>query len=122
MKHVGTSPYLALALVAALLSGCASKPAEPTTADLMRGHASDEQESVDRKSMLAERWERGKKLGAEGSKRIQDGEERLQKAEREAEKARQQIERGKREITEGSKLVREAEQRFREEFPDMKLD
>lgn len=67
--------------VAMSLWGCASK--EPTTADLMRGQASQLQGRVDLKNRLAGDWEKGKRLVESGENKIRDGQEKMEKGRRE---------------------------------------
>ncbi len=122
MQSLKVSQCLSLVLGAVLLTGCASKPAEPTVADRMRGHAADVQQSADLKDSLAQQWERGGALLATGNRNVEEGERRLRAAERDVERAREQIKRGRGEVSEGQKLVRDAEQRFSREFPGLELN
>ncbi|MDO8862088.1 hypothetical protein Q6D67_10270 [Haliea sp. E1-2-M8] len=122
MKLLKTVPLLPIAIGAVIVTGCASKPAEPTVADRMRGHAADIQREADLKSSLAQQWEQGGALIATGTRRVDEGERRMREAEREMEKARAQVARGRNEVSEGEQLVEDAEQKFRQEFPELKLN
>ena len=97
------------------VTGCSSKP---TTADLMRGHATDAQAQVDLKKQLANDWERGTKLVSSGEKKVSDGERRIRNAERDLQRARKLVETGNQEILDGKKLVSESEALFKQSFPD----
>ncbi|GGW52036.1 hypothetical protein [Alishewanella tabrizica] len=110
------SSSLLLAASITLLSviGCSSKP---TTADLMRSHATDAQTQVDLKKQLAKDWEKGTKLVSSGERKVSDGQKRIRNAERDLERARKQVETGNKEIAEGSKLVADSERVFKETFP-----
>lgn len=101
-----------------LFAGCASKL---TTADFMRGYATEEQAQVDLKNQFAKDWERGQKLIESGTENIEDGEKRVESAGKDLERGKDQIKDGNREVIEGNKLVKDAEQRFREAFPDREL-
>lgn len=97
------------------VTGCSSKP---TTADLMRGHASEAQAQVDLKNQLAKDWERGTSLVSSGERKVSDGEKRVRAAERDLERAKRQITQGNKEIADGKKLVTESETRFKQAFPE----
>ncbi|MBS3762884.1 MAG: hypothetical protein KGZ25_06225 [Planctomycetes bacterium] len=103
------------------LGGCTSKPTKPTTADLMKQHATDLQSDVNLRNQLAKEWERAQDLIARGQKRVKNGEKRVKAAERDLKRAQEDIERGEREIAEGQKLVNESERKFRENFPDLEI-
>ncbi len=88
-----------------ILAACAS---QPNMGDIMQQHATDDQAAVDLQTQLSKDWKRGSKLLQTGTKRAQQ-----------AEKA---LERGNQEIAEGTRLMEESERRFREAFPDLKLE
>lgn len=108
---------VAFSLVA--LAGCASQPS--TSADLMRGHASDEQSQVDRKNQIAEDWDRAQELVESGNENVDAGLKKVKNAEEARTKGERQIERGNREITEGKELMADAMERFRAAFPDLDI-
>jgi len=109
-----SSLLLAASITLLSVTGCSSKP---TTADLMRGHATDAQAQVDLKKQLAKDWEKGTKLVSSGERKVSDGQKRIRNAERDLERARKQVETGNQEIAEGSKLVADSERVFKETFP-----
>ncbi len=102
-----------------VLAGCAS---QPSTADLMRGHAEDLQTKVDLRNQLALEWEKGSKLIQTGEKRVKNGEKLVKSAEEDLKDGENQVETGNKEIAEGKKLMQESELRFRENFPSLPLE
>jgi septal ring factor EnvC (AmiA/AmiB activator) len=118
MKNSLTLSGAGVALCLFALAGCASKP---TTADLMRQHATEAQSQVALKNQAAKNWEKGSKLVVEGEKRVKDGEKRVKAAERDLKKGQDDIDRGKREISDGQKLINESERTFRESFPELDI-
>lgn len=108
----------AISLWLITVAGCAGKP---TTADVMRGHATEVQAQVDLKNELAKNHETGQKLISSGKKRVKDGEKRMKNAELDLKRGRDDIERGNREIAEGQKLIQESERRFGENFPELDI-
>jgi septal ring factor EnvC (AmiA/AmiB activator) len=117
MKNSLSAVSIGLCLFA--LAGCTSKP---TTADLMRQHATDVQSQVDLKNQAARDWEKGTKLVATGDKRVKDGEKRVKSAERDLKNGQDDIARGQREISDGQKLINESEKIFRENFPELEIE
>jgi exonuclease VII small subunit len=111
---------LAVGFSVAILAGC-SGSSTPSTADLMRDHATAAQAQIELKKKLASQWERGSELLKEGEQRIKDGEKAIRDAERDLEKARDLVERGKSDVSEGKKLMDESERLFKENFPGMDL-
>lgn len=113
MTKSGVSIILAF-VTTMTVTGCSSKP---TTADLMRGQASEAQAQVDLKNQLANDWERGTKLVASGERKVSDGEKRIRAAERDLERARKLINDGNKEIADGKRLVTNSERQFEQAFP-----
>ena len=108
----------AISLSLMTVAGCAGKP---TTADVMRGYATEVQAQADLKNELAKNHETGQKLISSGEKQVKDGERRVKNAERDLKRGQDAIEKGNREIAEGQKLIQESEQRFRENFPELDI-
>jgi len=102
-----------------VLAGCAAS--QPTTADLMKGHASEIQAQADLQNQLAKDWKKGTALTSTGEKRVNDGEKRVKSAESDLKKGQDDIEQGSREIAEGQKLIQESERQFRENFPELDI-
>ncbi len=119
MSTVRVSTGLAVALAVTLLAGCSSKP---STADLMRSHATEGQSLANLKTQLAKDWETGQALIESGEDDVKSGEKKVKAAKKDLKKGNDQIERGNENVTKGSKMMREAEQRFREAFPDLTLE
>lgn len=119
MKRTRLPHCILVGLSLAALSGCASQPG--TSADLMRGHASDEQSQVDRKNQIAEDWDEAQELVNSGNAKVESGLKRVRRAEEERAKGEQEIERGNREITEGKELMADAMERFRIAFPELDI-
>lgn len=92
-------------LAVCALTACAGKP---TIGDAMRGHADQDQASVDLQKKLAKDWERGSRLAQTGDKRVKT--------------AQRELERGQQEVADGTRLMEESERRFREAFPNLTLD
>ncbi|MGY6631000.1 MAG: hypothetical protein ACXIUL_08335 [Wenzhouxiangella sp.] len=99
-----------LILVILALSACASK--QPTMADEMRDAAAGVQAEADRKTAMAEDWERGQALIASGERRITRGERRVSDAERALRRGQEEIAEGQRELDEGQRLVERSERAF----------
>lgn len=118
MKSSTAFSGVSIGLCLFALAGCASKP---TTADLMRQHATEIQSQVDLKNQAAEDWEKGAKLAAAGEKRVKDGENRVKAAERDLKRGQDDIARGQQEISDGQKLMNESERIFRENFPELDI-
>ncbi len=110
--------YSVISAYLLVLSGCTSTP---TTADHMRGHATEMQAKVDLKHQLAKDWEKGTNMVSSGKKRVQDGEKRVKSAKRDLKRGQDDIEAGGREIAKGQKLIQESERKFRENFPELAL-
>lgn len=85
------------------MSGCASQ--DPTIADEMRGAAAEVQSEADRRSQLADDWERGQSLLTSGQRKIERGEQRI-------ERGQSEIEEGQAELREGRRLISESERQF----------
>lgn len=119
MRNLLVVSGISLSLCLLALTGCASKP---TTGDLMRQHATEEQAQVDLKDQAAKNWEKGTKLVATGEKRVKAGEKRVKSAERDLKRGQDDVERGNREIAEGQNLINESEKSFRESFPGLDLN
>lgn len=95
--------FLALGTGLLLMTGCASQ--DPTIADEMRGAAAEVQSEADRRSQLADDWERGQSLLTSGQRKIERGEQRI-------ERGRSEIEEGQAELREGRQLITESERQF----------
>lgn len=106
----------------AVAAGCASKPVEPTLADVMRDHSVEAQRQSEIKKELARDWERGNELAEDGERLVARGERRVEEAEDARERGLEEIERGREQIVEGEELKASSEQRFRERFPDLSLE
>ncbi len=111
-----------------LLVACASKPAEPSMADLMREHKTELQAQIDLKTELARSWDQGTAQGADAARRLQDAERRARDAERrqrsaeaDLRKAREDAERARRDADAARQRVADSERRFREAFPELSL-
>jgi peptidoglycan hydrolase CwlO-like protein len=111
--------YVVISFYFLTSAGCA--PKTTTTADLMKGHAVEQQAQVELKNQLAKDWEKGAKLISSGEKRVKSGEKRVKSAERDLKRGQDDIERGTREIAEGQRLIQESETRFWENFPDLDI-
>jgi hypothetical protein len=111
--------YFVISICILGIAGCAGKS---TTADLMKGHAVDQQVQVDMKNQIAKEWEKGAKLISSGEKHVKAGEKRVESAERNLKRGQDDIERGRREIAEGLKMVQESENRFGENFPGLVIN
>lgn len=102
------------------LVGCATK--SPTTGDFMRMHAAEgKAEGIDQKQ-IAKDWDKGSELKLSGAKLIKDGEELVKSGEKDMTTGKQNIEQGNKDIAEGTKLMEESEQKFKEKYPEQKLD
>ena len=119
MKKSLLKSGLSISLCLVALAGCASKA--PTTADLMRQHASDGGNQVALQSQLTKDWEKGAKMLESGEKRITDGEKRVKSAESDLQKGQDNIVRGRSEIAEGRSLMAASEMKFRELFPELDI-
>ncbi|KIH78131.1 hypothetical protein SAMN05660860_03194 [Geoalkalibacter ferrihydriticus] len=120
MRKPLVKSWVIISLCLFALAGCANKP--PTTADLMRQHATEGGAQVDLKNQLTKDWEKGAKLVETGEKRVKDGEKRVKSAERELKRGQDDIERGRSEISEGQKLINMSEKKFRENFPRLDIN
>ncbi len=109
---------LAAAATLLALAGCASSP---TTADLMRSHATDAQGDVNLKNQLAKDWEKGSKLMASGTKQVEEGKEMIDDAEDALKEGRELVDEGNRDIDEGRRLMLNSERQFKENFPGLEL-
>lgn len=108
----------ALSSIMLIGAGCSS---QPTTADLMRDYAAEQNAEVKLKKELAKDWEKGNKLIATGEKRVDRAEKDIRKAEKQIRDARKAMEKGKREMDKGRKLKASSERKFRAQFPDSTL-
>lgn len=111
--------FIALVTSLATLAGCATEPT--TTADLMRGHASDEQAQVDQKTQIANDWDKAQELVDSGNRNIEDGLVKVKSAEEDLNEGNEQIERGNLQVIEGNRLMQDSMRRFRDAFPDLDL-
>jgi tyrosyl-tRNA synthetase len=112
---------LTIVIVTGTLAGCAGQGKPATVGDVMRGHATEAQDTADVRNEIAANWEQGQKLTESGEKKVNDGEKKVAKAEDELRKAKQQVAEGQREIAEGTALVQASERRFNEAFPGLEL-
>jgi hypothetical protein len=118
MKNVNVMFCFVISFCILSVLGCSRKT---TIADLMKGHAVEQQTQVDLKNQLARDWERGMKMISAGEKRVAAGEKRVRSAESNLKRGQDDIERGKSEIAEGQKMIQESEMRFLENFPDLDI-
>lgn len=101
-------------------AGCADKA--PTTGDFMRMHAADEKKMGQDQKDLAKEWDRGLKLKKAGEQRIKDGETLIKNGDKDMTKGRQEVEQGNKDMVEGTNIEQTSERKFREQFPDLKLE
>lgn len=113
-KTIFVTLCIAASMALSIQVGCSRMP---TTADVMRGHASEAQDQVNLKNELAGEWEKGSMLLRNGEERVSTGEKLVRSAEKDLEDGREMIETGNEEIEEGRKLMRDSEYRFRTNFP-----
>lgn len=108
---------VAIGVVAAIVTGCASNSSK---ADLMRDHRSEVQIQAqaegELQDQLAQNWDRGQELIESGNKNITDGEKRIESAKKELKSAQDQVDLGNRELAEGTMLVQTSERDFQEAF------
>ncbi|MBN1474887.1 MAG: hypothetical protein JW914_09745 [Syntrophaceae bacterium] len=119
MRKSLVASVISISLCLFALAGCESKP---TTADLMKQHATEVKEQVDLINQLAKDWENGAKLVATGEKLVKDGETLVKSAERDLEKGQDDIKRGRSEIAEGQRLIDMSEKKFQENFPGLDIN
>lgn len=121
MNHVSIFRRLAIAVAFVTLAGCATQQ-PPTTADRMRGHATDERARADIQSEIAADWDKGQKLVNSGNRKIMDGEKMVERAQEDLRKGTALIEEGKGEVSEGGILLRDSERRFRSAYPGLEIN
>ena len=108
------------AVIMAAFAGCVDKA--PNTADFMRMHAAEEKATgVDQKE-IAKEWDRGLKLKMSGEKLIKSGEALIKSGDKDMTKGKQQVEQGEKDVLEGTKIEQDSERKFREKYPDLKLE
>lgn len=100
------------------LAGCSSLP---TTADSMRGHASNVQGRADRENQSAVDWDNGQKLIRSGNRNITAGNKRIATAQEALQKGQEQLALGQRELAQGTALVEAAERDFLLAYPEETL-
>lgn len=118
MRYSSVASRISIGLCLLALVGCAGNP---TSSDRMREHAAEDQVEVDLKKQIANKLEKGEKLVATGEKRVKEGEKRVREAERNLKKGQEEIERGRREIAEGQKLIEESKEKWRQNYPELKI-
>lgn len=110
---------VALSSIVLVGAGCSTN--QPTTADLMRNHASEQSAEASLKKNLAKDWDKGTQLIDTGEKRVKRAEKDIRQAEKQLRDARKALEKGKREMAQGQKLKASSERKFRAQFPDSTL-
>lgn len=101
-----------------LLGGCASTP---STGDLMRQYAVEQEQHIEMQKKLAVDWERGNELVTKGNKRLEKYQKRAEKASQTLEEARLAIEQANVEIAAGTELIKASEAQFKDKFPAIKI-
>lgn len=97
-----------------LAAGCSSKP---STADMMRGHATELNEQVQLKKQLAKDWETGNKMIRDNEKAIRQAERDEAKAQRDLKQAQNAQKKAREQLAAGTQLKLESERQFSELFP-----
>jgi len=103
---------LLLGLAILFTTGCSQK--ENSIGSKMMESANLEKKDLSTKKELAEKWDKGSKLLANGKEQVEDGEDYVKKGEN-------LINEGKDNISEGKNLIEESEKEFKLKFPGIKL-
>jgi hypothetical protein len=120
MKKIKVFMCVVASVTIVALNGCSSGGGY-TTADVMRGHAKEDQSQVDLQNQIAKDWEKGAKMVSTGEARVKDGQTLIQKAENDGVTGRAEVEKGNNEIAEGNRLMQESKRRYSELFPNLEL-